>query len=486
MAKYLLLSSAAIIAGISCITDSKPGAEPEPGRPAPNSQQQVSVTQFYLDTCAKCHGAAGEGGGGGTQSLIVQDKYDQKHDRPFFDAIKNGVPHAGMEGYGATMTDPQIWGQVVHIRELQAKGLRAKNGSPRPVNGVFPGKQHNYRIEDVVNSGLQTPWAIDWLPDGRMLVTNLPGTVQVVSKNNTTHQVQGLPESRRQGQGGLMDVAVHPTNGFIYLSFTAPGMERGTMTKVVRGKLVFAGDTPTWTDQQTVLEFPQEFYTQAGVHFGSRIVFDKTHVFVAVGERGTNMQVQELTNPYGKVFRVNQDGTIPTDNPYFNTEGALKGIWSYGHRNQQGMAFDLQGNLWVTEHGPRGGDEVNKIDKGANYGWPVVAFAINYNDTPFQTPWPAPNQKITLPVFRWMPSIGASGLDVAKGKAFPKWNGDLLAGGLSGANLDRLRIRNGKLLEREELIHGMGRIREVAVGPDGYVYVAINQPDKIIRLMPAP
>ncbi|MEZ0324573.1 MAG: PQQ-dependent sugar dehydrogenase [Fimbriimonas sp.] len=483
MTKQLLLTSSAILAGISCIASTKVVPKPDT---LPQQRQQVSVTQFYEDTCAKCHGRAGEGGGGGTKSLIDEDKFEQKHDRPFFDAIKNGVPDAGMEAYGATMSDQQIWAQVVHIRELQAKGLRAKNGSPKAVNGVYPGKRHNYRIETVSEDDMKTPWAIDWLPEGKMLVTNLPGTINVLSNGELIAEVEGLPASRQQGQGGLMDVAVHPSNGWVYLAFSDPGKERGAMTKVVRGKVKLSGDSATWTDQQTILEFPQEFYSGAGIHFGSRIAFDKSdHVFIAIGERGTNMRSQEFTNPFGKIFRLNTDGTIPTDNPTF-AEGAIKGIWSTGHRNQQGLAFDLDGNLWTTEHGPRGGDEVNKVDKGANYGWPIVLFGINYNDTPFSTPWPKPEEKITLPAFRWLPSIGASGLDVATGKAFPQWKGDLLAGGLSGANLDRLRMKDGQLVEREELIHGMGRIREVAVGPDGYVYVAINQPDKIIRLMPAP
>jgi aldose sugar dehydrogenase len=259
------------------------------------------------------------------------------------------------------------------------------------------------------------------------------------------------------------------------------------MTKVVRGKIQFAGDAAKWTDQQTILEFPQEFYSGAGIHFGCKIAFDKQkNLLIAVGERGTNMRVQELNNPYGKVFRLRDDGSDLPDNPFVGQEGVLKGIWTYGHRNQQGIVFDLEGNPWVTEHGPRGGDELNLLTKGANYGWPVVAFANNYNDTPFRTPWPTEEQKITLPVFRWLPSIGASGLDVARGKAFPQWQGDLLAGGLSGANLDRIRVKGGKLVEREELIHGMGRVREVAVGPDGFVYIALNGPDKIIRLVPAP
>ena len=145
----------------------------------------------------------------------------------------------------------------------------------------------------------------------------------------------------------------------------------------------------------------------------------------------------------------------------------------------------LDGTLWDTEHAPRGGDEVNRIQKGANYGWPIISFGINYNDSPYSTPWPGPGQDFQLPIFRWLPSTGACGLDVMRGKAFPSWNGDLIAGGLSGANVDRIRTQNGKFVEREELLQGIGRVRDVAVGPDGYLYIAINQPDKVVRLVPA-
>jgi glucose/arabinose dehydrogenase len=160
-------------------------------------------------------------------------------------------------------------------------------------------------------------------------------------------------------------------------------------------------------------------------------------------------------------------------------------MWSTGHRNQQGLAFDSEGNLWDTEHGPRGGDEVNLIKRGANYGWPVRAFSINYNDSPFRTPWNGPGESFALPVFRWLPSIGASGMTLMKGAAFPTWSGDLLAGGLVGENLDRFRMKDGTMVEREELLHGHGRIRDINVHKDGTVYVVLNGPDKVIRLVPA-
>lgn len=463
-----------------------------PGDAAPRAevQRSTNVTELYERNCGNCHGMNAEGGGGGTKSLLSEEKFDPKWDRPFFDAIKNGVEDAGMEAYGDSLTDPQIWALVVHIREMQARYLRQKNGSPKATNGVYRSKHHAFRIETVVDRGeIETPWAIDWLPDRRMLVTSRPGPVYLVDKGKA-QAIEGIPDSAQIGQGGMMDVAVHPDyakNGWIYLAFTDPAQGKsGGMTKIVRGRLSLSSGKPRWTDQQTIFQCAPDTYTTSSIHFGCRIVFDgKGHVYFPIGERGNGSLAQDLSKPNGKVFRVLEDGSIPKDNPFVSDKSALPAIWSYGHRNPQGLIFDLEGNLWDTEHGPRGGDEVNRIERGANYGWPLVAFSINYNDTPLVTPWPKPDQKFVMPVYRWLPSIGACGLDVVRGSGFPNWKGDLLAGGLSGANVDRLRIKGGKLVEREEIVHGLGRVREVAYGPDGHVYIALNQPDKIIRLVQA-
>lgn len=475
---------------MACTTMEEPKSVGSSEAPEQN-RTRVNVTELYETTCAKCHGSQGQGGGGGTKSLNTLEKYDQKWDRPFFDAIKKGVPDMGMEAYGDSLSDEQIWALVVHIRELQYQALRKSGMRPQVSGGVYSSKHHRFKVETVVDSdqGLSTPWAIEWLPDGRMLITNRGGTLSIAKDGKVVGKVNGIPEVIELGQGGLMDITLHPnykSNGWIYLAYTEPAKSgRGGLTKIVRGKVKPSGTDLDWTDQQTIWEADQKWYTGAGVHFGSRIVFDgKGHVWFVVGERGGNLLAQELTNPFGKTYRLNEDGSEPKDNPFVGTPDAIKGIWSYGHRNQQGLAMDLKGDFWVTEHGPRGGDEVNKIEKGANYGWPVVAFSINYNDTPFRTPWTT-EKKITMPVFRWLPSIGACGLDVYRGKTFAKWSGDLLAGGLSGQNLDRIRVQNGALVEREELIFGMGRVREVIVGPDGYVYIALNGPDKVVRLVPA-
>ncbi len=455
--------------------------------------QNVNVTNLYNDTCAKCHGVKGEGGGGGTKSLLFKEKFDQKLDRPYFDAIKLGVKDAGMEEYGSTMSDETIWALVVHIRELQAKGLREQFGGPQAADGVYSSTHAKYKIDTVIDEGkgLVTPWSMDWLPDGKMLVTNRPGALRLAQNGELGPEITGIPAVRELGQGGLMDVAVHPDyakNGWIYLSFTDPSKtDNGAgMTKIVRGKLKIDGLQAQWYGQQTIYENKPDTYNRSGVHFGSRIVFDrKGHVFFTTGERGSGEKAQDLSLPNGKIYRVNEDGSIPADNPFVSDPKNNPAVWTYGHRNPQGLTFDLNGNLWNTEHGPRGGDELNHVIKGSNYGWPIIAFSINYNDSPLATPWPKPGQNFRLPVLRFLPSIAACGLDLVRGSAFPDWKGDLVAGGLAGTTVQRIRIKDDNVLEQEEILFGMGRVRDVAVAPDGSIYVALNQPDKIVRISPA-
>ncbi|MEQ1936264.1 MAG: PQQ-dependent sugar dehydrogenase, partial [Fimbriimonadaceae bacterium] len=302
----------------------------------------------------------GKAGGAGTQSLLTKAKFHQDLDRKFYDAIKLGVADAGMEAFGQTLTDKEVWAQVVHIRELQRDGLRAET-APKITDGVYDGERHDYTVETVVEgNGLRVPWAIDWLPDGKMLITNRPGKMAIFASGAVTW-VEGLPPSVEIGQGGLMEVAVHPEyakNGWIYLAFTDPGENgRSGMTMIVRGKL----NGSNWTSTQTIFENEKSTYNSSGVHFGSRIVFDgKGHIYFSIGERGNGNLAQDLTKPNGKIYRVNEDGTIPKDNPFVG-KGGIDAVWSYGHRNPQGLAIDLDGNIWDTEHGPRGGDEVNLI-----------------------------------------------------------------------------------------------------------------------------
>ena len=254
----------------------------------------------------------------------------------------------------------------------------------------------------------------------------------------------------------------------------------------MRGKISFRRNNGVWGSEQTLFKVADENYDGAGVHFGGKIVFDgKGHVFFSTGERGKGALAQDLSKPNGKIYRINEDGSVPSDNPFVKTPGAIPQIWSYGHRNPQGLAMNSEGVLFDTEHAPRGGDEMNRIQKGANYGWDKVSYGINYNDSSLSVPWPSGNQDFKMSIYRWLPSIGTSGLAVANGAAFPKWKGDLIAGGLSGANVDRIRVKNDQVVETETLLLNKGRVRDIQMGPDGFIYVALNQPDKIVRLVPA-
>ncbi|MGD9689033.1 MAG: PQQ-dependent sugar dehydrogenase [Phycisphaerales bacterium] len=470
-----------------------------------------SVERLWNNNCASCHGRSGEGGGAGTRSLLTDRARAQDLDRPFFDAVRAGVPDTAMPGFSATLTDRQMWGLIVHLRELQHRHFRESGGGPSPQRGVYTSTHHAYTVESIVSRGPDIPWALDWLPTGEMLITERPGTLRVFSNGKLSPPAANIPKVLDRGQGGLMEVAVHPhydRNGFIFLAYSHPGEHdrRTSMTRIVRGKLsppaAASPNAPwTWSDETVIFQADQSHYVRSDVHFGCRIAFDPTDpdiLFFSHGERGHADRAQDLARPNGKILRVRIDGSIPDDNPFRSRPGALAAVWSFGHRNPQGLVFDLKGNLWDTEHGPRGGDELNLILPARNYGWPIVSLGIEYSDAPFRTPWqdplPAnPADRFVLPTYRWLPSIGACGLDVCRpgpaGEAFPQWRGDLIAGGLSGNNVDRLRVGvnpdgSTSLIEHEELLVGVGRVRDVATAPDGSIYVILNGPDKVIRLAP--
>lgn len=485
-----VISCSSFVANSKSI-ESKPSEPQQRGKYVRNDRVRrsgVNVTQLYNDSCAKCHGVNGEGGGGGTKSLLSVDKFDAKWDFPYFEAIRKGVQDMGMDPYGDTMSDEECWALVVHIRELQMKALRNET-APKTSNGVVSTKDYKYRVETVVgrDQGLKTPWCTAWMPDGTMLITNRSGYMSFARGGKVLGRVEGLPASTEIGQGGLMEVAVHPTNGWIYLSVADPkdGDRRSAFTRIYRGKIQINGNSATWTNTQDIFKVPVENYSGAGVHYGGKIVFDgKGHIFFSTGERGQGPLAQKLDKPNGKIWRLNEDGSVPSDNPFVNTPGAFKAIWSYGHRNPQGLAMNKDGDLYDTEHAPRGGDEFNHIVKGTNYGWQVISYGINYNDSSWMVPWPSAGQNFKMPVYRWLPSCATSGLRAYSGSAFSKWEGDWIAGGLAGRVVERIRVKNEQVIEKETISYGLGRVRDLAIGPDGYIYVTLNEPDMVVRFVP--
>ena len=340
-----------------------------------------------------------------------------------------------------------------------------------------------------VASGLEHPWGLAFLPDGRMLVTEKPGRLRLVSIDGTVSEpLAGLPEVDARGQGGLLDVAVDPdfeSNRLIYLSYAEPG-EGGNSTAVARARL--SEDHGSLSEPQVI--FSQRPKLPSEAHFGSRLVFDRSgNLFVTLGERFApqfRVQAQDLDSHVGKIVRIGPDGSVPQDNPFVGKAGALPEIWSFGHRNIQAAALHPEtGELWEIEHGPLGGDELNVAEAGKNYGWPVVSHGVNYDGTPVGT-GRAQQEGMEDPLHTWTPVIAPSGMMFYGGSAFPDWRGDLFVGGLKSAALVRLELDGRRVANEERLLEDLGkRIRDVVEGPDGALYLLTDEDNgEILRVSP--
>jgi len=356
--------------------------------------------------------------------------------------------------------------------------------------GLLPGWTENKTVKtkeatlkvETVATKLQNPWGLAFLPDGRMLVTEKPGKLRIVTKDGTKSEpLKGVPEVAAGGQGGLLDVALDhkfAENGLVYLSFSEPG-EGGAGTSVARGKLGADGL------ENVEVIFRQKFKVSGGNHFGSRLAFSPDgKLFVTTGDRFKFEPAQDLSTHVGKVIRINPDGSVPEDNPFVGQDGKLPEIWSYGHRNAQGAAIQPEtGKLFEHEFGPLGGDELNVIEPGKNYGWPLVSWGKHYDGK--EIPDPPTRPEFTDAIRHWTPVISPSGMTFYTADAIPGWKGNLLIGGLSSQALVRLTL-DGEKVTGEERIPLGGRIRNVVQGPDGAVYVLDDSKGSIVRLSLAP
>jgi glucose/arabinose dehydrogenase len=340
-----------------------------------------------------------------------------------------------------------------------------------------------------VADGLDQPWGIDFLPDGRMIVTEKPGRLRIVSRDGrVSAPIGGVPQVDFRGQGGLLDVTVHPRfaeNRLVYLSYSEPGPDGTNSTAAARGTL--SADGSALTDVRVI--FRQEPKLPSTKHYGSRVVFDgQGHVFITTGERSEERfrgQAQDLGSLLGKVVRLNEDGTVPADNPFVGQSGARPEIWSYGHRNSQGAAIHPEtGKLWEIEHGPRGGDEINIPEPGANYGWPVVSHGVNYDGTPVGIGREdAPG--MADPIVTWSPVIAPGGMAFYMSEEIPGWYGNLLIAGLKTKAIIRLVLDGESVVHEERMLHELGvRMRDVAVDPRGAVFAITDDPDgEILRIV---
>lgn len=342
-----------------------------------------------------------------------------------------------------------------------------------------------------VAKGLENPWGMQVLPDGRLLVTERPGRMRIVAKDGTlSPPLTGVPSVVKGGQAGLLDVLLAPdfaSSGLVYFSYAEPRDGGKNATSVARAKLTFDSAGGALSDLKVI--FRQEPAYAGRHHFGSRLVWAKDGtLFITTGERATQSEsAQDLNSHLGKVIRINADGTIPADNPFKSNANARPEIWSYGHRNLQGAALNpTTGALWVTEHGAKGGDELNIPSAGKNYGWPVITWGIDYSGAKIGEGTSKPGME--QPIYYWNPSIGTSGLTFYTGDLFKTWKGNILAGGLSGATLERLSLDGDKVVAVEHLLADRGeRVRDVRQGPDGAVYVLVDETrGKVLRLTPKP
>ena len=357
---------------------------------------------------------------------------------------------------------------------------------------MFRSALHDYRVVTFVE-GLVEPWSIAFLPNGDALVTERPGLLRIVRQGKLLPQpVDGVPAVLHSGQGGLLEVAPHPnfaSNHLLYLTYSKPLADgQQATTALVRGR--FENDRLTNVAQLF------ESVSEGRGHFGGKLAFDKSgYLFLTLGDRQVppegNLEAhpaQDLSNHHGKMIRLHDDGRVPADNPFVKREGARPEIWSYGHRNVQGIAIHPEtGDVWTDEHGPQGGDELNRLQPGQNYGWPVIGFGVNYK-TGLAIHSGTHRQGMEQPLHIWVPSIGISGLMIYTGDRFPQWKGNLFVGGMVGQQLARLTLEGQRITNEETLVPQMGRIRDVRQSPDGYIYLVTDdrdgKPTPVLRMEP--
>ena len=476
-----------------------------PVAPAPGGRGRGRVNPMatlYTERCAACHGT--ETVAGRAPNLFDDEWTRAKDDQGIAAVIAQGVPQTEMAPFKDLLDEQQIWQLVAYLRMQGANAKPRPTYVPDPDGQVITSQKGSFRIE-VLARDIETPWGLAFLPDGRLLVTERPGRIKIIPKaKGPVESVTGLPKVWERQDAGMFDVEVHPQyakNGWIYVSYAeplpnytpppppaenAPSAQvpgrggRGpqtpstpSMTVVIRGKI---NSQHQWTDQQVIFRAPLELYTPNNSHFGSRFTFDRQgHLFFTIGERGVMADAQDLAKPTGKIHRVNDDGSVPKDNPFVNRPGALPTIWSYGHRNPQGLAWDpVTGKLWESEHGPQGGDEINVIEPGRNYGWGVITMGVQPGITKRAEPG------MEQPIVYYTPTIAPSGMTFYTGDRYPGWKNNLFVSALAGQQLRRLETKGDTVTNQEVVFNQFGRVHDVIQGPDGLLYVTLQLPGQVL------
>ena len=441
------------------------------------------ASQLFSANCAGCHGEGLAGGRG--PSLFAEHLLAEHSDDELRGIVAVGIEAGGMPSFKDVLSGGQIALIVSYLRNRSGELKNEPVFVPNPDKQILRTRKQSVRI-DMVAGGLDTPWGEAFLPDGRLLVTERSGHIRIIDHGKLLPDpVKGTPIPWVRQDGGYFDVAVHPDyrrNGWVYLSYSevvpgyaGPVAETPTtapppsMTRIVRGRINSQGE---WVDQQDIWKADPGFYTAINIHYGSRFLFDgKGHLFFSIGERGDMTNAQKLSTPLGKIHRINDDGSVPSDNPFVGQSGAVPTIWSYGHRNPEGLAFDPRtGLMWESEHGPTGGDEINIIEKGHDYGWGVATMGLQPGITQQHA------SGMDDPVTYYSPAIAPSGIEFYKGGRYPGWKNNLFLAALVGQKLLRYETAGRKIASEEVLFQQFGRTRSVITGPDGLLYVLVMNP----------
>jgi aldose sugar dehydrogenase len=438
----------------------------------------------YKTYCSGCHGAQMQGG---TASKLKKTEW--KYGRGKVSIFRNIK-------YGIQGTEMIAWGQVLKNEDINAVSdfIVASQEVPpaavRPIPETLSTKNYTLKVEKLVSSGIKVPWGIEFVDKEKALITERAGSIRwLINGKLDPKRIEGLPKTFAHKTGGYMDIALDPSyskNGWIYFAFshtkgdTADEKATG-MTKVIRGKI----KEYKWIEEQTLFEVPDSLKIPDGNRWGSRLLFDRDgYLLFSIGDMARGQDSQNPGKPAGKVYRINPDGSIPKDNPYAGKKNALEAIFSIGNRNVQGIAqHPVTGEIWATEHGPMGGDELNILKKGANYGWPTITYGVGYDGSIVSTE--KLKEGMEQPVTQWTPSPGVCPAEFVTGDLFPLWRNNLLVGNLAFEEVRRLTLENHTVIDEEIVLKGVGRVRDLKMGPDGAIYVLLNVPDMILRITPA-
>jgi glucose/arabinose dehydrogenase len=448
----------------------------------PTAVEPVNPTQLYATYCGGCHGAQMEGGQ--YSALRKQDWMYGGERAAMLRTVMYGIADTDMAAWSYVLAEPQVEALVDYI--IESRDTLPSETPAKP--DFIQTADYLVHIETLIADGFRSsPWGLEFVDARRALITERRGGLRwMVDGKLDPIPITGTPETIQYGTGGMLDLALDPDyddNGWIYIAYVHPlgegsTEERPAMTRIIRGRV----EGHQWVDQELLFRVGDELYQVNKGRWGSRLLFDEAgYLYFTIGDIRLNDDVQQLDKPAGKVYRIHRDGSIPTDNPYAGKPGALEAIYTIGNRNVQGIdQHPVTGAIWGTEHGPMGGDELNILELGHNYGWPVITYGIDYDGTIVSDL--THQEGMEQPIKFWKPSPGISALEFYTGEMFPKWKNQAFVGALVFQEIKRLEFGGDRVENEEVLLKGYGRVRDLKTGPEGAIYVVLNEPHMVLRL----